>query len=171
MTEFLMKDMAILSNGEYLYITDDSKIGNSHLKPTGGESKVDYLNDLMVDLINSYSKGTWCRDFNVNEPIIDTTNLTGVDSSNSNNNQEIVIGQSWHMSFYPNPATNFVKINFSESAEEVKITDLAGKTLFQAKPKDANSHTVDVSEWSTGLYIVQVRKSTETLIGKLLVMH
>jgi len=55
-TEFLMRFMAISTNGTYVFITDDSGIGNEHLIPTVGEYEVEYLNDLLVRLINKYSE-------------------------------------------------------------------------------------------------------------------
>ncbi|MDR2906902.1 MAG: VWA domain-containing protein [Bacteroidales bacterium] len=55
-TEFLMRFMAISTNGTYVFITDDSGVGNPHLTPTIGEHQVEYLNDLMVRLINKYSE-------------------------------------------------------------------------------------------------------------------
>lgn len=53
-TEFLMRYMAIATGGTYVFLTDDSGIGNSHLQPTVGRYDVEYLNDLMVRLIDSY---------------------------------------------------------------------------------------------------------------------
>ncbi len=55
-TEFLMRFMAISTNGTYVFITNDSGIGNEHLEPTVGEYQVEYLNDLLVRLINKYSE-------------------------------------------------------------------------------------------------------------------
>ena len=55
-TEFLMRFMAMSTNGTYVFITNDSGIGNEHLTPTVGEYQVEYLNDLMVRLINKYSE-------------------------------------------------------------------------------------------------------------------
>ena len=55
-TEFLMRFMAIATNGSYVFITDDSGIGNPHLSPTVGTYQVEFLNDLMVRLIKKYSK-------------------------------------------------------------------------------------------------------------------
>ncbi|MCW5910656.1 MAG: VWA domain-containing protein [Cyclobacteriaceae bacterium] len=54
-TEFLMRFMAISTQGTYVFITDDSGIGNEHLKASVGEYEVEYLNDLMVRLIDKYS--------------------------------------------------------------------------------------------------------------------
>ena len=53
-TEFLLRFMSVLSNGTYVFITDHSGIGNEHLTPTIGEYEVEYLNELMVRLINEY---------------------------------------------------------------------------------------------------------------------
>lgn len=54
LTEYLMRQLAIATNGTYVFITNDSGIGNDHLEPTVGEYKVEYLNNLMVRLINQY---------------------------------------------------------------------------------------------------------------------
>lgn len=51
-TEFLMRFSAIATNGTYVFITDHSGIGNDHLEPTIGDYEVEFLNDLMVRLIN-----------------------------------------------------------------------------------------------------------------------
>ena len=53
-TEFLLRLMAILTQGTYVFVTDDSGIGNDHLEPTVGEYEVELLNDLLVRLINAY---------------------------------------------------------------------------------------------------------------------
>ena len=53
-TEFLMRYFAIATNGTYVFITNDSGIGNEHIEPTVGEYEVEYLNDLIVRLINKY---------------------------------------------------------------------------------------------------------------------
>lgn len=55
-TEFLMRFMAATTNGTYVFITNDSGVGNEHLTPTVGYYQVEKLNDLMVRLINKYVK-------------------------------------------------------------------------------------------------------------------
>ncbi len=173
-TEFLLKYLAIATNGEYVYITDDSKIGDTHLKPTGGESKVTYLNDLIVNIINQYSEGKWCREENpidstLTSEKIDT--LSNVDSSQRQNNTEIIAGNNWYMKFYPNPAAYILQIDFSEVAERIKITDINGKVMYEVENKDHTNLSIDISSWNTGIYIVYAVKSDETISGKLLVMH
>jgi hypothetical protein len=55
-TEYLMRSFAILTNGTYVFITNHSGIGNDHLQATVGDYKVEYLNDLMVRLINKFAE-------------------------------------------------------------------------------------------------------------------
>ena len=55
-TEFLMRFFSIATNGTYVFITDHSGIGNDHLEPSVGQYEVEYLNDLMVRLINKYTE-------------------------------------------------------------------------------------------------------------------
>jgi hypothetical protein len=53
-TEFLMRYLAIASNGTYVFITDHSGIGGDHLEPSIGEYDVELLNKLLVRLISTY---------------------------------------------------------------------------------------------------------------------
>ncbi|MBE7170641.1 MAG: VWA domain-containing protein [Williamsia sp.] len=55
-TEFLMRFMALTTNGTYVFITNHSGIGNAHLEASVGEYQVEYLNNLMVRLINKYAQ-------------------------------------------------------------------------------------------------------------------
>jgi len=54
-TEFLMRFSAITTNSTYVFLTDDSGVGNSHLVPTVGKYEVEFLNDLMVRLVMKYT--------------------------------------------------------------------------------------------------------------------
>jgi len=56
-TEFLLRMMAISTGGRYVFLTDDSGIGSSHLKPTVGSFTVEKLNALMVRVANEYISG------------------------------------------------------------------------------------------------------------------
>ncbi|WP_111708447.1 vWA domain-containing protein [Lutibacter citreus] len=54
-TEFLMRFFSVSTNGTYVFITNDSGIGNEHLEASVGEYEVENLNDLLVRLIDKYS--------------------------------------------------------------------------------------------------------------------
>ncbi len=50
-TEYLMRTFALLTNGTYTFLTNDSGIGNNHIKPTIDSYEVEKLNDLLLRLI------------------------------------------------------------------------------------------------------------------------
>ena len=57
-TEFYFRSQSLITGGQYVFLTDDSGIGNSHEKPTVPEKlTVEYLNDCIIRLINGYHKG------------------------------------------------------------------------------------------------------------------
>jgi hypothetical protein len=55
-TEFLLRMMAMFTDGTYTFITNHSGIGNDHLTPTIGEYQVELLNDLIVRLVTKYTE-------------------------------------------------------------------------------------------------------------------
>lgn len=53
-TEFLLRSFALMTGGTYVFLTDHSGVGNSHLEPTIGEYEVEALNELMIRVISEY---------------------------------------------------------------------------------------------------------------------
>jgi hypothetical protein len=53
--EYLMRSLALATNGTYVFLTDHSQIGNSHTKPETDEYDVEILNDLLKRLICEYT--------------------------------------------------------------------------------------------------------------------
>jgi Mg-chelatase subunit ChlD len=53
-TEFLFRAMAVMTGGKYVFLTDDSGVGESHEEPDISGYTVEKLNDLMVREIRSY---------------------------------------------------------------------------------------------------------------------
>lgn len=52
--EFMCRQFAILTGGTYVFLTNDSGVGGSHLEASVGEYEVEKLNDLIVRLITAY---------------------------------------------------------------------------------------------------------------------
>ena len=50
-TEFFLRFTDIMTDGTYVFITNDSGIGNDHIRATVGEYKVELLNELITRLI------------------------------------------------------------------------------------------------------------------------
>lgn len=57
LTEYLMREAAITTGGTFVYVTDDSGIGNSHHDPDLPNVTIELLNSLMVRLVNGYHTG------------------------------------------------------------------------------------------------------------------
>jgi len=114
-TEYLMRSMALATNGTYVFLTDDSGIGDSHIAPTTDEYKVEYLNGLILRLIDQYTLTPTCDNkisykpetvqdttllvINQITPFVDV-NITNIDTNktntdltnllnNNNNNQNV----------------------------------------------------------------------------------
>ena len=59
-TEYFFRSQSIITNGKYVYITNDSGIGGDHLEATVEERPVvELLNDCLVRLIKGYHTGTF----------------------------------------------------------------------------------------------------------------
>lgn len=56
-TELFGRALAITTGGTYVFITDDSGVGDSHLEPIVGDHEVVLLHDLIVKIINENKVG------------------------------------------------------------------------------------------------------------------
>lgn len=55
-TEFMLRFFELATGGTYVFLTDDSGIGNSHIEASVGDYEVEHLADLMVRLIKKYTE-------------------------------------------------------------------------------------------------------------------
>ena len=58
-TEYVMRQTAVYTGGTFVFVTDDSGIGNPHYDPNLPNVTVEALNSLMVRLINGYHSGSF----------------------------------------------------------------------------------------------------------------
>lgn len=59
--EYLLRAMALVTNGTSFFLTDDSGIGNTHLCPTTDSLAVEHLNDMLVRTIVEFSYMPECE--------------------------------------------------------------------------------------------------------------
>jgi hypothetical protein len=71
---------------------------------------------------------------------------------------------------YPNPANNSINFNLSSFTpdEELLVTDIMGRAIYKELLKGINN-TIDVSNWSEGVYFYQLSNNKETIQGKFVV--
>jgi len=138
-TEYLMRCAALATNGSYVFLTDDSGVGNPHIKPTTDEFKVELLSDLLKRLMGEMIAVTACnaKPF-IPEVIKDTA------------------AQMVKLSIYPNPTTGRVVLESSASLKEVVVTDFTGKLLSRLDTRDRKRRwVIHLSNNPSGTYLVR----------------
>ena len=55
-TELFARSLAITTGGDYVFLTDDSGIGGSHMEPIIGSYEVRKLYNVIIDIINDYKQ-------------------------------------------------------------------------------------------------------------------
>jgi len=146
-TEFLMKFMAMATNGTYVFITDDSGIGNAHLAPVVQDFEVEKLNDLIVRLIKEYSNLTTCE--SDDQPIINTD-------------------LSWK--FFPNPAKSIVNIEISQDVDAIYVRSASGKIVYQEVSKNRGTHQINLGQLVSGVYTLTLRTGDQNYSKKLILI-
>lgn len=69
--EYLLRSIALTTNGTSFFLTDDSGIGGEHLKPTTDSLVVEHLNDMLVRTIVEFSAMPNCQNEQmVNEQLV-----------------------------------------------------------------------------------------------------
>ncbi len=157
-TEFCMKYLAAGTGGDYIYITDHSGVGNSHIKPTGVKEDVDLLNTQILKSLQKYSLWDGCKSQNeIEQPIEPRVDIFG--------NSELQI------SSYPNPASNYINIKTNEIASHISIFNVNGQMVKELKNIQTNETKFDVLDLSDGLYVLKVIVKGQAFSNKFFVSH
>lgn len=170
--ELLMRELALLTNGSSFFLTDDSGIGDTHLKPTTDSLKVEHLNDMLVRTIIEFSRMPDCTEQWADSAITPTdeeaflpnpfdpedlekdSTLSPLPSGISPVRpvDEVLIVR-------PNPCDEFCYVDLPLGADALFLVDLTGKTLqnLSGHVTSAESLTlgVNVSAYPTGIYFVK----------------
>jgi hypothetical protein len=137
-TEYLMRSLALTTNGSYVFLTDDSGVGDKHLKPTTDNFKVELLNDLLQRLI---AEMVYMDPCNNNEK-------AAAPANQDKNIARIVV--------YPNPTSGRIRISTSEKIKELFITDFTGKVLENIHMPSGNQEwQTDLSHYPSGVYLIR----------------
>ena len=171
-TEYLMRALALGTNGTYTFLTDHSGIGNSHIKPSTDSYEVETLNAIMVRIMKSYTYMPDCQQnipdlaLNIPDSIVSTQPADSTDSVKPKN-----LEITW--SYYPNPTNGIIHILPNTDIKELYITDLSGK-LLQVLPKLKKDERiqVDLSNYTTGIYLIRyLDENNHWLSGKVVLQR
>jgi hypothetical protein len=180
-TEYLMRCMALATNGTYVFLTDHSGVGGAHLKPTTDKYDVELLSELMVRVLKSY---TYMPDCNQQMPELhlpyadslvvypEQQQPLKVDSipQKTDSIKPIVTKISWN--FYPNPTRDMVTVVTDRDVEELYLTDLSGKALQIIYNLRKDSPTrIDLSDYPSGIYLLRYPIDKLWITGKVVLMR
>lgn len=75
------------------------------------------------------------------------------------------------ISIYPNPANALVQCNLQNATDEILITDMSGRLVkkITAAEITGNTVTLDVSDWTAGVYFLHFHEGEKVLTEKLVV--
>jgi hypothetical protein len=145
-TEYLLRAMALGTNGTYVFLTDDSGIGDAHIKPTTDQYTVEKLNALLVRLIMKFTLTPDCQPQAVaattTQPVRYTEQGLPADTTN--------VPAAFR--FFPNPTRDYLTIEHERSIEELFVMDITGKVLMRETPRAATTR-LDMQPYPTGTYL------------------
>ncbi|MBW7674932.1 T9SS type A sorting domain-containing protein [Chryseobacterium chendengshani] len=143
-TEYLMRTFALLTNGTYTFLTNDSGIGNNHIKPTIDSYEVEKLNDLLIRLILQRSTLPECND--------------GISNNHLNKKLETELDHQVDSKviIYPNPTKGLIDIKTKKVIDELFVYDLAGKIIMR-KENLTDNKSIDITAYPQSIYLLRLR--------------
>jgi len=176
-TEYLMRSLALATNGTYVFLTDDSGIGNAHIKPTTDEYQVEPLNDIFIRLINQYLTFPDCEeDIIYNEEEIQDTSYiadnnmpkdtSSVDTTGTTHIENPVIPGK--VKYYPNPTVDILNIEISGDMKEMFLADVSGKILQRFDIHNKNTFRISLAKFPSGIYFIQYQNGKRWQTGKII---
>jgi hypothetical protein len=162
-TEYLMRSMALCTNGTYTFLTDDSKVGNPHIKPTTDKWEVEKLNDLLVRLFNQFTSVVTCeKEFPIDmqKEISDTAKIEVYLKSDNDtlsldsNAVKPPLKKEFYCKFYPNPTSGILNVEITGNVKELFMTDISGKIIERFSINRRKSFRIDISRYPRGIYLM-----------------
>lgn len=137
-TEYLMRSLALATNGSYVFLTDDSGVGQAHIKPTTDNFKVELLNQVLQRLITEMTYLPACNE---------SDKIVGP-AFRDNNIAKLVV--------YPNPSQGRIQIKATHKIQELYVADFAGKLLQKIQVSDkVRSWSADLGNYPSGAYLIR----------------
>lgn len=139
-TEFLLRSMALATNGTYAFLTNHSGVGNSHIEPTTDKYEVELLGNLLQRIIGQYLYAKDCAEDDktlVQQQVKQPANILSV-------------------KLYPNPTSGLFTIESKKDIKEIFIADFTGKILMRLAAADKKGRwQVDIGRYPSGTYLVK----------------
>jgi CarboxypepD_reg-like domain/von Willebrand factor type A domain/Secretion system C-terminal sorting domain len=187
-TEYLLRSFALATNGTYVFLTDNSGVGGTHIKPTTDKYDVELLNNILFRVIYNFSHTVECilsvtsvpsDTLVVSNPVftnagVDTSAVATIDSSYhesgnlpGNGDQKFV---RWK--YYPNPTFGIVHVEVEGTIKEFFVTDLSGKIILRREANKNETFEINLSDFAAGTYFITAEYSPDKRVsGKVVLVH
>lgn len=146
-SEYLMRSLALLTNGTYLFLTDDSGIGGSHIKPTTDSYDVEMMNEMIVRIINQFIDTPTCGE---SEDLYAKDINDNIYNDKEQKDEDI----SDYIRIFPNPTDGPVTLELDEQYDQMFVVDMNGKILFRLEPNGSRLQ-INLSEFPSGAYFLK----------------
>ncbi len=137
-TEFLMRSIALATNGSYLFLTNHSGVGDEHMKPTTDAFTVELLNNLMPRIIQQMIYVSSCSNQQQSEPPYKVQlNIVQINAT-------------------PNPTRGNITITSTKGLKDIFITDFTGKILMRLNSNEKQLQwSINIQHYPSGTYLVR----------------
>lgn len=138
--EFLMRALSVMTNGTYVFLTDHSGIGGSHLEPAVDSYEVFALNDLLVKIIKKATSFKECT-------------LTEKAKSDVSKTER----EEFNFRVFPNPVNEVLNFERGEGIS-ASLYNYQGQFLQEIPEGEGR---IDMSIYPAGSYFLEVRKEKQ----------
>ena len=157
--EYLMRCLALATNGTYVFLTDHSGVGGRHIEPTSDAYQVEKLNDLLVRLMLQYSQTPDCE-----QAVALVPDKPGGYQSGSRQNRNA-------LKAFPNPTGGALTVELKKPAPDMYVTDQAGKILQRYKAVKKGKTELNLGNLPNGSYFIKTAGGEEPLSVQVVVAH
>lgn len=135
-TEYLMRSLATATNGTFLFLTNDSGIGNDHAEPSVGPYTPSFLNELMLKVIK---------------------NMTAFEACDIPQEQEVEVqgNPTMKAACFPNPTTDYVNVSLQNEADRMEVIDMNGQLIWKQENLSIGITTVGLQNLQAGTYYLR----------------
>lgn len=176
--ELLMRTLALTTNGTSFFLTDDSGIGGTHLKPTTDSLKVEHLNDMLVRTIISFTRMPDCQveewaEEALEEDETDRFLPAPFEASDLDSVPAALpkVALSEVLRVRPNPCTGYFLADIPLGCDALFLCDMTGKQIeaFGAQEPETLGKQVDVSRLASGVYFLKAWYGARWYVQKVIV--
>ena len=152
--EYLLRSMALATNGTYAFLTDHSGVGGRHTEASTDSYNVELLNNLLQRIIQQFVYVKECAATDNKEPVIKQP------------------GNLARIMIYPNPTHGNASIVSKQDIKEIYIADFTGKLLMKLSGAVKGNWQVNLSNYPSGTYMVKYITAGNTWgTEKLVLIH